>query len=56
MEFRKSSFSGPEGNNCVEIARTATVVAIQDSKADGFFLVTPEAFDTFRTALSVVPR
>jgi hypothetical protein len=45
-EFRKSSFSGENGNNCVEIARATTVVAIRDSKSvDGVLSVSPAAFD-----------
>lgn len=31
--FRKSSYSGQEGNNCVEVMRTVTAVAVRDSKA-----------------------
>jgi hypothetical protein len=31
-EFRKSSFSGANGGNCVEIAHSAAAFAIRDSK------------------------
>ncbi|MDQ3790856.1 MAG: DUF397 domain-containing protein [Actinomycetota bacterium] len=31
-EFRKSSFSGANGGNCVEIAHRTTAFAIRDSK------------------------
>lgn len=32
--WRKSSYSGPgDGNSCLEIAHTLTLVAIRDSKA-----------------------
>lgn len=33
--FRKSSYSGSNGNNCVEVARGTAVVAVRDSKAPG---------------------
>ena len=32
FEFRKSSFSGANGGNCVEIARAEPVFGIRDSK------------------------
>jgi hypothetical protein len=33
MTWRKSSYSGTQGGNCVEVARaTADVVAVRDSK------------------------
>ncbi|WP_083982224.1 DUF397 domain-containing protein [Actinomadura hibisca] len=31
--WRKSSYSGAEGDNCVELASTPCAVAIRDSKA-----------------------
>ncbi|MEV0680523.1 DUF397 domain-containing protein [Actinosynnema sp. NPDC050436] len=31
--FRKSSYSGSNGNNCVEVARSVGVVGVRDSKA-----------------------
>lgn len=46
--WRKASCSSPD-NACVEIARTAPVVGIRDSKAPdaGQLAVTPAAFDAF---------
>ncbi|MFB6640719.1 DUF397 domain-containing protein [Streptomyces chartreusis] len=32
IQWRKSSYSGDEGGNCVEIAETTASVAIRDSK------------------------
>jgi hypothetical protein len=31
-EFRKSSFSGSNGGNCVEVARSAATFGVRDSK------------------------
>ncbi|WP_433263574.1 DUF397 domain-containing protein [Actinosynnema sp. CS-041913] len=31
--FRRSSYSGDNGNNCVEVARLVAGVAVRDSKA-----------------------
>jgi hypothetical protein len=31
--WRKSSYSGANGGNCIEIAATARTVAVRDSKA-----------------------
>lgn len=44
--WRKSSYSGGGGQNCVEVAAVPGAVAIRDSKdPDGpIHLVTPEAF------------
>lgn len=39
MEWRKSSYSGGGNGNCVEVAFTAQVVGVRDSKdADGAVL------------------
>jgi hypothetical protein len=49
-EWRKSSYSGGNGGNCVEIARNLPgVIAIRDSKnpADGALIVPPGAFTVF---------
>ncbi|MFG1997953.1 DUF397 domain-containing protein [Spirillospora sp. NPDC048911] len=32
--WRKSSYSGPNGGNCVEVARLPGLVALRDSKND----------------------
>jgi hypothetical protein len=53
-EFRRSSYSDPNGNNCVEVARSSGLVGIRDSKADdAVLLVSPAAFSRF---LAVVRR
>jgi hypothetical protein len=54
-EFRKSSFSGANGGNCVEIARAETLFGIRDSKcADGPVLMLGEA--PGRSFLAAVKR
>lgn len=53
-EFRKSSFSGENGNNCVMVAQRDGWVAILDSKAglDGPRLVfTDDEFDALKAGL-----
>jgi hypothetical protein len=36
MNWRRSTYSGANGGNCVEVGDTANVVAVRDSKdADG---------------------
>ena len=32
MNWRKSTYSGANGGNCVEVGNTANVVAVRDSK------------------------
>ncbi len=32
MNWRKSSYSGPNGGECVEVARTVEVTGVRDSK------------------------
>ncbi|MER6016175.1 DUF397 domain-containing protein [Streptomyces bluensis] len=52
--WRKSSYSGPDdGNACVEIANSATHIAIRDSKAPARAPLTfpTGAFTTFVEAL-----
>ncbi|MEU9635356.1 DUF397 domain-containing protein [Streptomyces tendae] len=52
--WRKSSHSGPgDGNECVEIATSATHVAVRDSKAPARATLTfpPEAFAPFLDAV-----
>ncbi|GAA1341587.1 DUF397 domain-containing protein [Saccharothrix algeriensis] len=50
--FRKSSYSGDNGNNCVEVGRLAAVVVVRDSKAPGGGLLrmSPVGFGRFLTA------
>jgi hypothetical protein len=51
--WRKSSRSGGNGGNCVEVARLPHVVAVRDSKNPGgpALLLTPEAWRRFTTQL-----
>jgi hypothetical protein len=43
MKFRKSSFSGGSGGNCVELGRAEAQLGIRDSKnANGPVLTFPE--------------
>lgn len=54
-EFRKSSFSGANGGECVEVARTETLFGIRDSKcADGPVLMMSETQG--RSFLAAVKR
>lgn len=47
--WRKASYSGDTGGNCVEVATQPTRVAVRDSKnPEGpFFTVSPAAFAAF---------
>ncbi|MGX1130827.1 hypothetical protein RKD49_003017 [Streptomyces glaucescens] len=57
--WRKSSYSGPDdGNACVEIANSASQVAIRDSKAPTKAPLTfpVETFSTFLESLKTPPR
>ncbi|MFJ6915174.1 DUF397 domain-containing protein [Streptomyces sp. NPDC101133] len=56
--WRRSSYSGEgDGNNCVEIATSATHVAVRDSKAPARATVTfaRAAFTRFLTAVEGNP-
>ncbi|MFF4028265.1 DUF397 domain-containing protein [Streptomyces sviceus] len=48
-KWRKSSYSGDQGGDCVEIAETPTTVAVRDSKtpAGPILTVAPAVFTTF---------
>ncbi|MGW0818425.1 DUF397 domain-containing protein [Streptomyces viridiviolaceus] len=48
-EWFKSSYSGSEGGNCVEVALHPTTIHIRDSKtpATPHLTVTPEAWTAF---------
>ncbi|MFD5627913.1 DUF397 domain-containing protein [Streptomyces sp. NPDC127072] len=50
--WRKSSYSGGTGGECVEVADLTPHIAVRDSKnpAHGALTVTPEAFGAFVTA------
>ncbi|MBO7938296.1 DUF397 domain-containing protein [Streptomyces antibioticus] len=47
--WRKSSYSGDQGGDCVEVADTASAVAIRDSKnpAGPILTLDPAAFSEF---------
>ncbi|MGW0760294.1 DUF397 domain-containing protein [Streptomyces sp. NPDC002814] len=49
IQWRKSSYSGDQGGDCVEIAEAPTCVAIRDSKnpAGPMLTLDPAAFSTF---------
>ncbi|MDN0194528.1 DUF397 domain-containing protein [Streptomyces sp. S.PNR 29] len=52
IRWRKSSYSGDQGGNCVEIAETPhTTIAIRDSKtpAGPILTIAPATFATFLT-------
>ncbi|MCT7352777.1 DUF397 domain-containing protein [Streptomyces sp. 15-116A] len=50
--WRKSSYSGDTGGDCVEVADLAPHIAVRDSKhpAAGVFTVSPAAFSAFVAA------
>jgi hypothetical protein len=49
VRWRKSSYSGNTGGDCVEVADLPTLVAVRDSKNPGHGALTlaPEAFAAF---------
>ncbi|MDX3535173.1 DUF397 domain-containing protein [Streptomyces sp. MB09-01] len=55
VKWRKSSYSGDTGGQCVEVAAQPALVAVRDSKnPEGpFFTVRPAAFSAFVRAVSV---
>ncbi|HET6353685.1 DUF397 domain-containing protein [Streptomyces sp.] len=52
VQWRKSSYSGTSGGECIEVAAQPCRIAVRDSKnPDGpAFTVTPAAFAAFVTA------
>ncbi len=48
-KWRKSSYSGSSGGDCVEVADLPTLVAVRDSKnpAHGTLTLSPEAYAAF---------
>ncbi|GAA2292598.1 DUF397 domain-containing protein [Streptomyces kunmingensis] len=53
-QWRKSSYSGTSGGDCVEVATLPATVAVRDSKNLGIgpFRVAPTAFTAFVAAVS----
>ena len=49
IQWRKSSYSGDQGGDCVEVAELAVAVAVRDSKdpAGPVLALAPAAFATF---------
>ncbi|MFH8528804.1 DUF397 domain-containing protein [Streptomyces tendae] len=48
LRWFKSSYSGSEGGNCIEVAQERTAIHIRDSKApQGHVTVGPGAWDAF---------
>ncbi|MBZ6101081.1 DUF397 domain-containing protein [Streptomyces olivaceus] len=48
LRWFKSSYSGSEGGNCVEVATAPTAIHIRDSKApQGHVTVSPTAWAAF---------
>jgi hypothetical protein len=56
--WRKSTYSGGTGGNCIEVAPQAGLVAIRDSQhRDGpFLLISHHDWHTFTTALKTGPQ
>ncbi|MFF9804688.1 DUF397 domain-containing protein [Streptomyces coeruleorubidus] len=54
LEWFKSSYSGDEGGNCVEIATHPTAVHIRDSKTPStpHLTITPATWTAFLSTLS----
>nr|WP_237551488.1 DUF397 domain-containing protein [Streptomyces sp. SID8367] len=52
--WRKSSYSGDSGGQCIECAHLGAHIALRDSKnpAGGTFTVPPKAFSAFVAAAS----
>ncbi|MBZ6114428.1 MULTISPECIES: DUF397 domain-containing protein [Streptomyces] len=52
LEWLKSSYSGGEGNECVEVAAQSSCVGVRDSKSTGAILTfSADAFTTFVESL-----
>jgi hypothetical protein len=54
LSWFKSSYSGSEGDNCVEVALRPEAVHVRDSKDTGLrpFTVSPAAWSAFTTYVS----
>lgn len=53
LNFRKSSYSGNGGGNCVEVAGAARAVLVRDTqdRAGGTIAFTAEAWEKFTASL-----
>ncbi|MBH5133243.1 DUF397 domain-containing protein [Streptomyces sp. PU10] len=52
LKWFKSTYSGSEGGQCVEVAQVPTAIHIRDSKApQGHVTVAPDAWAAFLGAL-----
>jgi Domain of unknown function (DUF397) len=53
LAWRKSSYSGGSGGDCVEVAGTATAVMVRDTKDrnGGTLAFAPDAWEAFTTSL-----
>ena len=53
MDWRKSSYSGANGGNCVEVADTTQAIMVRDTtNRDGVVLnVSAEAWQTFTASI-----
>ncbi len=56
--WRKSSYSGANGGNCVEVAATAPAIAVRDSKDPGGPVLTfgPRAWERFARQMKADAR
>ncbi|MDB1088177.1 DUF397 domain-containing protein [Streptomyces sp. ACA25] len=54
LAWFKSSYSGPSGDNCIEVATTPTTIHIRDSKTphSPHLTLTPTTWTTFLTTLN----
>ena len=55
LVFRSSTYSGPNGGQCVEVASSPERVAVRDSKdiEQPYVYASPEAFTAFTGGLAV---
>ncbi|GGP34171.1 DUF397 domain-containing protein [Streptomyces calvus] len=55
--WRKSSYSGDQGGDCVEVAMTALCIAVRDSKTPAESIITagPAAFTHFLDWAAATP-
>ncbi len=53
MDWRKSSYSGANGGNCVEVAGTTEAIMVRDTtdRAGAVLNVSAEAWERFTTSI-----